>query len=210
MDERMRAFAWILGSGCGGGALGAVFGALAGALYWRSGRSSGTRLAQGIAETFTRLAGREMSRPAHGALVGAVDGCLFLGVVGTILGVVAVYGGAPDEVLRPALLLALFLIGAATFFGVLAYTLTHAGVGALLPVAVGGVLGAALGWGLAGAGGLLVGAVLGIVLGNVIGLLWSHRYEPKFTEPTFEQPPVNPHAPDDGIQRTSEFLKTPD
>ncbi len=212
MDERLRAFAWILGSGCGGGALGAVFGALAGALYWRSGRSSGTRLALGVAEAFRRLSAREMSRPAQGALVGGVDGCLFLGLVGTVVGAAAVYGGGvPGEVLRGALFLALFLVGGAAFFGVLAYTLTRAGVTALLPVALGGVLGAALGWRLGGPGGLLVGGVSGIVAGNVIGLLCFHRYEPKFAEPKFEQEPPEPHRPDDdGIQGTSEFLKTPD
>src|SRR6516165_9035477 len=108
MDERLRAFAWILGSGCFGAGLGTAFGALAGTLYWRSGRTSGTRMGHHVAEAFGRIFGRELSRPAKGGLVGAVDGFLFLGAAGTAVGAAAVYcGGVPGEVLRPALFMAL-------------------------------------------------------------------------------------------------------
>src|SRR3954465_10633708 len=93
MDERLHAFLWILGSFGVGGALGAGFGAVAGALYWRSGGASGTRLALRLVEKGGRFAERDLPRPAKGALVGAVDGFLFLGTLGTVFGAVAVRGG---------------------------------------------------------------------------------------------------------------------
>jgi hypothetical protein len=212
MDERVRAFLWILGSGCGGGALGTAFGALAGAIYWRSGRSSGTRLALGFGSAFERFAGRALSRSAKGAVVGAVDGGVFLGLVGTCLGAVAVYrGGLPEEMLRPALSVALYLVGGAAFFGVLGYTLTRVGVGALWPVPLGGVLGAALGWKLAGVGGLLLAGVFGLVAGNVVALLWCRRYEPEFTPPTLEHTMPGPHrSGDDDIQGPPDFVQRSD
>src|SRR5690242_1781154 len=93
MDERLRAFLWLLGSAGAGGALGAAFGAAAGALYWRSGGASGTRLALWVVERIGRFADRDFSRPTKGALVGGVDGFLFLGVLATLFGAVAVRGG---------------------------------------------------------------------------------------------------------------------
>ncbi len=184
MDARLRTFAWILGSGCFGAMVGIVFGALAGALYWRSGRASGTRLGLLIADAFGRFSRRPLSRTTRGSLIGAVDGLLFLGVVGTLLGVAGVASGRDlEEILRPALWLALLLVGGAIFFGTLAYTLTRAGVRALAAVGGGGILGAALGSYLAGVGGLLFGSLGGLVAGNALGLLWPARYEPEFLEP---------------------------
>ena len=211
MDERVRVFLWLLGWGCGGAVLGAAFGALAGALYWRSGRASGTRLALHVAETFGRLAGRELSPGAKGGLVGALDGFLFLGVVGTVVGAVLLRGGAPVEVLRPALLLAMLLIAGAAFFGVLAYTLTRAGVRALAPVSLGGILGALLGQYVSGTGGLLFGSVLGLVVGNLLGLFWPRSYEPRFAKPHLEHRPPGPHRPgDEGIQGSSGVQEPPE
>jgi hypothetical protein len=201
MDARLSAFAWILASGCFGAVVGTLFGAVAGALYWRSGRASGTRLSLGFAETVRRFAGREFSRPAKGALIGAVDGFLFLGGVGTVVGALAVYGGRPPaDLLWPAMYLTLLLVGLAAFFGLLAYTLTRAGVRGLAPVACGGVLGAALGWSQGGVGGLLYGAIAGIAVGNVLGLLWPRRYEPEFHAPRLEMDAPYPNGPEDGIQ----------
>ena len=199
---------WILGSGFCGGVLGILFGALAGVLYWRSGRSSGTRAALGLAEAFRRVTGREWSRPATGAVVGAVDGGLFFGVVGTVVGAVAVYGGAvPEEVLPSALLMALFLVGGAAFFGVLAYTLTRAGAGAILPLAVCGIGGVLAGRWLAGVDGLLPGAILGVVAGSLVGLLWLPRYEPQFTQPSLDGTPPGPSGPHDGIRGDSDGVR---
>ena len=211
MDERLRAFAWILGCGCFGAALGTLFGALAGALYWRNGRASGTRLGLYVAESFGRFAGRAPSRTTKGGLVGAVDGFLFLGTIGALVGSAAVYTGKmPEDVLRPALWLALLLFGGAAFFGILAYSLVRAGVRALAAVGLGGVAGAALGSYLAGAGGLLFGSLAGVVAGNVVSLLWP-RYEPEFAEPLIPQKWNTPPAPDDGIQGSSSgFERAPE
>ena len=200
MDERLRTFVWILGSGCFGAALGILFGGLAGLLYWRSGKASGSRLAHRLIAAFVRLSRRDLSHTAKGGLVGAVDGFLFLGTVGTILGAITILGGGvPGEMIRPALWLSLLLVGGATFFGMFAYTLTHAGVRALAPVAVAGVIGAALGSFLGGLGGLLLGVVLGMVAGNVVGLWWPNRYEPTFAEPQFDPEVREPRPSDDEV-----------
>ena len=210
MDERLLAFAWILGSGCFGAVLGGVFGALAGALYWRSGRASGTRLGLRLAETFGRFAGREPSPTTKGGLVGAVDGFLFLGTVGTVLGAAAVYvGRTSNDLVRPALWLALLLVGGAAFFGVLAYTLTRAGVRALAGVCICGIVGAALGSYVAGLGGLLCGCLVGVVIGNAIGLWWPSRYEPKFESYMLPLTPEERRAEGDGIQGVSGIEKGP-
>jgi hypothetical protein len=203
MDPRFRAFAWILGSGCFGAALGTVFGAVAGVCYWRSGHASGTRIGLRVAETFRRLAGRDLSHATCGGLVGAVDGFLFLGMVGTFVGAFAVYGGwEPAETIRSALFVTLFLVGGATFFGVLAYSLTRAGVRALAAVGLCGILGAGIGSITAGIGGVLFGAIAGVVVGNAIGLLWpAGRYTPGFSEPVIKmESRVLPSAGGDGIQ----------
>src|SRR5215468_8737830 len=70
MDERLRAFLWILSSAGTGGALGAAFGAIAGALYWRSGGSSGTWLAHWVVDKLARFGEREFAPTTKGALVG--------------------------------------------------------------------------------------------------------------------------------------------
>src|SRR4051812_42807356 len=97
MDDRFQAFLWILGSAAFFGALGAAFGAVSGALAWRTGKTSGTSVGLGVAETFARVAERDLSPGRKGALVGAVDGFLFLATLGVLVGAVAAYRVTPPS-----------------------------------------------------------------------------------------------------------------
>jgi hypothetical protein len=172
MDERLQAFLWILGSFGVGGALGATFGAVAGGLYWRAGGAAGTRLAQRVVDAFGRFAERDFTVTTKGALVGAIDGFVFLGVVGTLIGVVAMRGGPEHtSALGKIGVGATLLVAGAIFFGVLAYTLTHVGVKALGLVCSAGIGGALIGLRLTGAPGLMFGSVLGVVAGNGLALI---------------------------------------
>src|SRR4051794_17999579 len=92
MDERVRLFAWIAGSGGFFGLLGAGFGAVTGLVYWRSGRAAGTAVGLRVARAFERVEGQELSRSSRGAIVGAVDGFLFMAVLGVLLGTIAGHG----------------------------------------------------------------------------------------------------------------------
>src|SRR5262245_1418830 len=124
MDDRLEAFLWILGSAGFFGALGAAFGALSGALAWRSGRTSGTGLGLAAAEAFARVAEKELTPGRKGALVGAVDGFLFLTAFGLLIGSVAAYRvQPPSKLLAPLAWSGLALGGTAVFFGLLATAL---------------------------------------------------------------------------------------
>jgi hypothetical protein len=172
VDERVRTF--LVVAGCGGflGLLGALFGAITGALYWRSGKASGTAWGLRVADAFARAAQRQLEPGVRGALVGAVDGFLFLGLVGTAAGaVLASLGLVRAEVLGPLAVGALLLTAAAVAFGTLAYGFARAGVWAVPAVFAGGVTGAVVGAWLSGWAGLLFGCVAGGALGNGAVLL---------------------------------------
>jgi hypothetical protein len=191
MDERLQAFLWILGSFGGGGALGAGFGAIAGALYWRSGGASGTRFALRVMELFRRFGEHDFSPTTKGALVGAVDGFLFLSVLGTLFALVALRGG-PEHLAVLAQIggAAALLVAGALFFGILAYTLTHAGVKALAIVCPMGIGAGVVGLRFVGAPGLLFGSVLGLVAGNGLALL-LFRLAPPETPATRDDEPTD-------------------
>ena len=97
MDNRFEAFLWILGSASFFGALGAAFGAISGAIAWKNGRTSGTGLGLRTAEAFARISECELTPGRKGALVGAVDGFLFLATLGLLVGTVAAYQVRPPS-----------------------------------------------------------------------------------------------------------------
>ncbi len=129
MDDRVHLLLCAL-SGAGlFGLLGLVFGATAGAAQRAGGRAAGGVLGLGAARALVKARGRELSDVATGAVVGGVDGLTFLGVVGTVFGLV--YGHADET--RREVLLNLAMCGgalalAAAFFGTLATGLIRAGV----------------------------------------------------------------------------------
>jgi hypothetical protein len=189
MDEGLWTFVLALGCGAFAALLGAAFGAVAGLVYWREGKASGTKLGHGVAQALERAGGRELSPGGRGALVGAVDGFVFLGVVGTVVGVlVARAGHGSGAELGPAAVAAVLLASLATGLGLLAYGLVRAGVWALAAACLGAFVGGALGRALGDWVGLLAGCVGGFLLGNV-GALLVARYAPRFTAPSLDDLP---------------------
>jgi len=179
MDDRLRIFLWIAGSGVFGGLLGGLFGAVAGLVYWRSGKASGTFFGLTMARAVARASERELSPGMRGAIVGAIDGVLFLGILGTIGGAwlaLRVPGASIQSAVTLGLAVAGLVAGAAGF-GLLAYTLVQTGVWGLAWVFAASMAGAVSGFSLAGASGLLGGLVAGILLGNLAALGWQ-RYAP--------------------------------
>jgi hypothetical protein len=165
----MQLFLWVLGSGGFFAALGAVFGALSGGLYWKSGRVCGTSAGLRFAEAFARFSEREMSPARKGALVGAADGFLFLGLVGALLGAVAVYRvHPPSQLMLPVAWSGLALGGGAVAFGLLALAIIRNGLRAVACLGIVGVLGAFLGWWLGRDNGLMIGALSGVVAGTLV------------------------------------------
>ncbi len=189
MDDRLRVFALVLG--CGGfcALLGGVFGAITGATYWGSGKAAGTAVGLRVARAFA--GGQELSRKAHGALVGAIDGLVFLGVVGVLTGAFLAHARQDEgEWLAPAAVGLAFLVALAVLFGALAYAVVRAGVYAIVGLFVGGLTGGVLGAWVAGiigtysAGrfGWLIGAALGVLAGTGLGAL-VRSYSPRSSEP---------------------------
>jgi hypothetical protein len=183
MDEIWHHMAWIIGCGGCGAVLGMAFGAVTGAVHWGGGRAAGTFLGHRALEAFEAAGGREYSPRQRGALVGATDGFLFLGVLGTLLGVVFTYVAAPDAGVVIYLAIGGFLIAlAAAFFGMLAYALVRNGVVAVIGLFVGGIGGAFTAAVLFGADHLMLGVVPGIVLGTAASFL-LRKYEPQYRAP---------------------------
>ncbi len=166
MDDRLHLFLWTLAGAFAFALVGGLFGALAGWMCWRNGSASGSIAGRRLADALARLLPREPSALRKAALIGAADGALFLGLVGTLIGLVAAQtGAAPADWLVPAFLVLLPLTAAATLFGLLAYGLEGLRVQAVLSVFVGGMGGALLTAGYAGAAHAVPGAVAGIFLG---------------------------------------------
>jgi hypothetical protein len=176
LDKELETFARVLA--CGGffGLLGAAFGALVGHLSWKRGHSAGSAAGLAIARAMARVAGRQSSPGRTGALVGATDGLIFLGLVGTAVGLLAARGHFGWTLLGRAAFGVLILTGSAVFFGGLALGIIHAGTRAIAGVFAGGMLGAASGAMLARGDGLVLGAVGGVLAGTLLGMVSrSHR-----------------------------------
>ncbi len=172
MDYRVRILLCaVTGAGLFG-VLGLVFGATAGASLRAGGRAAGGVLGLAAARALVKVRGQELSDVATGALVGGVDGLTFLGVAGTVFGVVYGYSGeAQREVLlNLALGVGMLALGAA-LFGTLASGLIRAGVWGIGTVFVSALGGCALGARLAGLPGLIYGAMFGLGVGALAGLL---------------------------------------
>lgn len=168
MDDRQRFFWELLAGSAFFAFLGAGFGSVVGAITWRGGRAAGTPLGLRVA----RACGKELSPGAHGAIVGGVDGFVFLGILGLLFGAVGAVNGQPGgAVIHPAGTTLLALALAAIFFGLLASGMLKAGPRAVVSIFASVLLCAYLGASLRGTDGLLPGALLGIVVGTLAALL---------------------------------------
>lgn len=204
MDERLRICLWLVSGGCLGIVLGGVFGGLTGVLTVRDGRAAGTGFGRRVADAFARTAQQEASPVRQGAITGAADGVLFLGIVGLVSGAfVAIVGDADPRWLPFAALASTLLVSLAAFFGVLAYAMSG-GVRTFGSILAGGLLGAYLAGFLLGADRLL----LGVVPGLFVGLLLSfavRRYAPTFRPPSVAK--TLPHVRADADIRTAPHFR---
>lgn len=174
MDEPLILFAWTLGGTVAFGVLGALFGGLSGWLSWRGGSASGSVLGRRVADALARLIETEMTDPQRGALIGAADGGFFLGLLGTVIGLIAAKSGhAPQSWLLPLFFITLSLVLSAVMFGVLALGLIRLRLHAVVGASIGGVTGALLG-GFLGVLWIIPGAVLGLLLGTAAAFLVPH------------------------------------
>jgi hypothetical protein len=187
VDERTETFLLLLGCGAFGGLLGAAFGAIAGALSWGGGRAAGTAAGLAVARAVARVSRTEPTRVGRGALVGAVDGFLFLGLVALGVGfLLHRFGQVDGHILGVLALTGLVLTVAAAALGALAYALLRAGIQALSVSFAAGILGACVGLGLAGWAGFLAGGLGGVALGPLVFL---HRTPPRRPGPSAEDSP---------------------
>jgi hypothetical protein len=168
MDEPLILFAWTLGGTVAFGVLGALFGGLSGWISWRSGSASGSIVGRRVADALARLIETEMSDPQRGALIGAADGGFFLGLIGTLVGLLAARSGhAPQSWLVPLFLITVALVAGALLFGVLALGLLKLKMRAVVGASLGGLFGAVCGGWFLGALHIVPGAVAGILLGTL-------------------------------------------
>src|SRR5437763_12136067 len=145
MDEPLILLAWTSGGTVAFGSLGALFGGLTGWLSFRAGHASGSVIGRRVAEALARLREEELTPAQKGTLIGAADGGFFLGLVGTLVGLIASRTGhAPASWLVPLFLITLALVGGALFFGGLAAGIVRLRLRAVVGVFVCGIAGALL------------------------------------------------------------------
>lgn len=214
MDDRLHICLWMIGGGALGSGLGVIFGGLSAMMFARSGHAAGTGLARRIADAFERTAEQEPSPLGCAVFIGAVDGVLFLGILGLVAGaLLGASGRTAHELLLPALVGSVALFGGAIFFGLLAYAMSR-GAHIIVSVIAFGLFGAFLVALTFGVDRLL----LGVVPGFFVGLLFSlaaRRYSPTFRTPqigkTVRYPRSDsditrsPHSPSD-----VDFFRKPD
>jgi hypothetical protein len=146
--------------------LGALFGAAAGAVARSNGRAPGGAPGRAAVAFFSRARRKDFSPAVTGAIAGGVDGALFLGVVGLVVGLIAGYSGPePDARILLIVVVSVFLLAlAAGAFALLSHCLQRGGRRGLLGFAatgIGGLLGLSLAGGVGAGWGLLAGAVVG-------------------------------------------------
>jgi hypothetical protein len=175
MDEQIGAFACAL-SGAGlFAAVGAVFGGLARYLARLHGQAAGGVLGRLVTDSLQRVSGREMAPLTAAAISGSVEGAVFLGVFGSVVGLVAARAAEPFQTLASVTAGFSLLAFAAALFGLVAYGMLWLGVRVVGGVFLGGISGALAGARLAGAHGILLGTVAGALFGMVVGLLTAPR-----------------------------------
>jgi hypothetical protein len=183
MDDRVQVLLCALTGAGLFGLLGALFGAAAGARHRAGGRAAGGALGLAAARALVKARGRDLSDVATGAVVGGVDGLTFLGVVGTVVGLVYGYSGESRREMLLHLALGMgVLAAAAVVFGTLASGLIRGGMWGIAALFVAGLGGCVIGAKLAGVPGLVYGAVFGLGVGALVGLLGGGRRAPPSAE----------------------------
>ena len=179
MDDSLRIFLWTLGGALSFALLGALFGGLAGWLSWRHGSATGSVVGRKVAEALARLRDGGLTADQRAAAVGAADGALFLGLVGTLIGLVAGRRGEdPAAWLLPVFAAVVLLVGGAALFGTLAYGLVRMQRRAVLGVSLGGMAGGLFAALAVGVLHIVPGVAAGILVGALVSLLLPPRRRP--------------------------------
>jgi hypothetical protein len=203
VDDRLAIFLCALGGACFLGLIGGLFGGLAGALARMNGSAPGSLLGSRVLGAIERVGGESLSPIKAGALVGAVDGASFLGVVGCALGLLTGYGQwiSPGDLVVILLGIAVLAI-VATHFGVLAFCMIRAGLRAFTGMCAGGLAGGLLGAWLGGPVVLIVGTEIGAVGGLIVATL-TRRTARNDAAFDVEDDDDRRHSPDTRIQADS-------
>jgi hypothetical protein len=113
-----------------------------------------------------------MNDVQRGTLIGAVDGALFLGTLGLLVGLLAGWRGvAPAEWLLPLFQITLLLTVLAFGFGLMALGILRLRLRAIVPLFVCSIAGSLLAAGYLGIHHIVPGSVAGLVVGIVLALL---------------------------------------
>jgi hypothetical protein len=172
MDERVRIFLCALAGAVLFALLGGVFGAAAGAWQRAGDRASGGAIGIWVAQALERARRSPLPELTAAAVVGGVDGALFLGVLGCLFGgAVGLAGEAHTHLLFDVALRVVGLVATTLGFATIAHGLTRAGVrwfGVFFLVII---LCGAVGGGVAGVVGVFVGALVGMALGAIGGFV---------------------------------------
>jgi hypothetical protein len=170
VDEKLLTFGKVLVFSGFFALLGAAFGALVGYLAWKRGQAAGSVAGLSLARAIERASGRQSTPGQTGALVGAIDGTLFLGTIGTVVGLIAARGHVSWFLLSRVAYGMFLLTGGAVFFGGIAVGIIYGGSRSLAGVFAGGVVGGLSGALVARGDGFLIGAIGGVAAGTLLGI----------------------------------------
>jgi hypothetical protein len=172
MDDRVRIFLCVLAGAGLFAVLGGVFGAIAGAWQRAGGRVSGGAIGVWVTQALERARQSPLPDLTAGAVIGGVDGALFLGVLGCLFGGGVGYAGAAHtHLLFDVGLGAAALVAIALGFGCIAHGLTRGGVRSFGVFFLVIILCGTLGGGVAGVVGVFIGALVGMALGAIGGFV---------------------------------------
>lgn len=193
MDDRLRICLWLVGGGIFGGVLGGVFGAVAAAMYAWSGGAAGSQLARNVVDHFLQSGQRQPSPTVRAALIGTTDGFFFMGCFGLIAGALLGLTGRPaGELLVPALVGSVVLVGGALFFGTLAYALTRKYGSVALLSTLAGVFVAQAITGELGSVYRVACGVLGCFFAGLLFINTARLYSPKYHPPRIDKTMLQP------------------
>lgn len=178
MDEPLVLLGWTIGGTVAFGSLGALFGGLSGWLNWRGGHTSGTGVGRRVAAALAQLGAEELTPAQSATLVGAVDGGFFLGLLGTLVGLIAARAEVePGRWLVPLFLITLALVVATLILGAMALGLVRLKIPAVVALFVGGMSGALGAFFLYGSASLFPGLIVGILLGTCFALVVLRKHK---------------------------------
>src|SRR5262245_47978034 len=124
MEDRVTLLLCVLGGAGGFGLIGAGFGALANRSAWRGGHPGGGLVGRLVVDALNRVRDRDLPGETAAVLRGAIDGAVFLGVVGGVTGAwAALDTKEPGETLLIATAALALLALAAAVFGLVGYRL---------------------------------------------------------------------------------------